>query len=675
MEFGGGFHEFDDGIEADVQPQETDLYSDVSSLDQLGPHHGEATEECVPPEEEKNLSRWLVDHAPPKPLQSPDHDNATASNGEFTALNQRERPTGEPLLSRLNQTPLPADAVPPPKPFAYVQPRGSSGRNDPEPPREHSGPGSEPVALISESPESVGEPADQAGETHAEPEISDAEPVERPAPVSGYPESHPGEPSTLAKGSLRQSDLSTEEPSSAATDITLERVSLEPGEKDIVFERAVTLKLTISPVPDDPATSSGDHPAGALPEIVVDSLHGSQQDFQKLAEAIQDEGTDAIAEAIASQIDDAIITKLLEFWPVYSQLGLAEAAADSDGLDDELHQLPADSFSKLVPDDPFDVLRILVENAPIAFVDSALGSIKLGAEIAGVVLCVLAGNPLWTCACFKALVHDLVHRLLAAEIKRLLLGGSSETSDASGSPPPKPAVAPQPTPYRAINPDQRALTNPAQRPTALAGPGGSPRHVHETAGHSKPAIRAGERGGQPASHKATDALPQAETREKFTFTRLRLYYCLAGTAASKDHKDSRLPPHVAKLILVRDSSPVTISLASGQVIDQNITELAGYLAGRLNQPVSTEAWQLRHREYGEWFALGPPVTPRLITTLSQAPADIPPMLGDEAYFLEEVPTRPSGYVVAPDMRCTEIITLTPADTKDIEWQCLGIRVY
>ena len=66
------------------------------------------------------------------------------------------------------------------------------------------------------------------------------------------------------------------------------------------------------------------------------------------------------------------------------------------------------------------LLEAIAERVPIPGLDRSLGEIRHYAEIAGIVLVVLAGGHILACASFKLWVHDELGQLLAKLIKTVL---------------------------------------------------------------------------------------------------------------------------------------------------------------------------------------------------------------------------------------------------------------
>src|ERR1019366_4157681 len=75
----------------------------------------------------------------------------------------------------------------------------------------------------------------------------------------------------------------------------------------------------------------------------------------------------------------------------------------------------------------------IIQQAPIDFIDQSLGAVRLGIEIGGISVGIMTGNLVLAYACLKALIHDLVHRMLVSAIKDSITGRHSGTSESGKS--------------------------------------------------------------------------------------------------------------------------------------------------------------------------------------------------------------------------------------------------
>src|SRR5271166_117987 len=151
--------------------------------------------------------------------------------------------------------------------------------------------------------------------------------------------------------------------------------------------------------------------------------HSPQRFFpdpEKVVDAIQDKGEDVFAEFVTGKIESAILDRILESWPANGEAALANDAQETIAWDASLHEEIGRLTTKLLSDGniPGSVLGgSIAQLIPIDCLDKSLGDVGLIIEIAGVAVCILSGNPVLGCACFKALIHDLAHRSLVAAIK------------------------------------------------------------------------------------------------------------------------------------------------------------------------------------------------------------------------------------------------------------------
>ena len=123
------------------------------------------------------------------------------------------------------------------------------------------------------------------------------------------------------------------------------------------------------------------------------------------------------------------MTKAWGFWPAAGEASLAKDAESTSRLDNHVHMEIGQLTEKLLSglNIPGSALAgLIAEQIPIDCIDQSLGDAELVIELAGIAICVLSGNPILGSACFKALIHDLFHRIIVAEIRNLIASGHSE---------------------------------------------------------------------------------------------------------------------------------------------------------------------------------------------------------------------------------------------------------
>jgi len=171
---------------------------------------------------------------------------------------------------------------------------------------------------------------------------------------------------------------------------------------------------------EGPLTRVGEHPSkSVLPNFKV---------------AIYDEAKGAIAEYTIDELDDKILNTLWNLSPSPGGNGFIRTEDIIKALDRDVHIVALYDPSKAllsgvgIPGASF--WSSIIQDAPIGVIDKPLEAIELWAEIAGIIFGVLSGHLAMAFACFKALLHDEVHRLSVEAIEHLIDGDSSGGLDS-----------------------------------------------------------------------------------------------------------------------------------------------------------------------------------------------------------------------------------------------------
>ena len=244
----------------------------------------------------------------------------------------------------------------------------------------------------------------------------------------------------------------------------------------------------------------------------VISVSGSAyRDLKKLAE----EERDGVIDAMADGLEEPLWEVLADSWETID-LGdfgsLAEAVnALRDTLKSYLIGDPVKFAGSALGLVDLSLLEAIAERVPIPGLDRSLGEIRHYAEIAGIVLVVLAGGHILACASFKLWVHDELGQLLAKLIKTVLreLGAKpvqrpSPAEAEDDWPPPDrpdqtpPHSGPDPNPPDHHNDDQDK--DPPNSGPPPASSGGSPVRSYSSADHGQP-------GTAPPFHPTAGAAP------------------------------------------------------------------------------------------------------------------------------------------------------------------------
>jgi hypothetical protein len=153
----------------------------------------------------------------------------------------------------------------------------------------------------------------------------------------------------------------------------------------------------------------------------------------RLAQKVKEEGLDAVAETAADQIETVALDEAFSAWQASGEAPLGKSLQILSLADGVVHEEEIGEPVKLLLstlDTPgSSLLSSIIENAPIDVIDRGVNAFRLVIELAGMAICLASGNPILGCACFKAFIHDEIHRTLVDGVKELInhcLFGSSE---------------------------------------------------------------------------------------------------------------------------------------------------------------------------------------------------------------------------------------------------------
>ncbi len=244
----------------------------------------------------------------------------------------------------------------------------------------------------------------------------------------------------------------------------------------------------------------------------VISVSGSAyRDLKKLAE----EERDGVIDAMADGLEEPLWEVLADSWETIDLGDFGSLAEAVNALQDTLKSYligdPVKFAGSALGLVDLSLLEAIAERVPIPGLDRSLGEIRHYAEIAGIVLVVLAGGHILACASFKLWVHDELGQLLAKLIKTVLreLGAKpvqrpSPAEAEDDWPPPDrpdqtpPHSGPDPNPPDHHNDDQDK--DPPDSGPPPASSGGSPVGSYSSADHGQP-------GTAPLFHPTAAAAP------------------------------------------------------------------------------------------------------------------------------------------------------------------------
>ena len=197
--------------------------------------------------------------------------------------------------------------------------------------------------------------------------------------------------------------------------------------------------------------------------------------FRKLKKLAEEEREGAI-DSMAEAVEDPLWEVLTEDWGTFDPGdfgGIADAvSAFQEMLKNYLIGDPAKFAGSVLGLADLSLLEAIAERVPIPGIDRSLSDIKRYAEIAGIILVVLAGGHILACASFKLWVHDKLGQLLAKWIDGFLRGlGTKPTG--------------QPSPAEA-EPDRRQPPDGHDQPPGGSGPPDGPDDPDQSSSGSGP---------------------------------------------------------------------------------------------------------------------------------------------------------------------------------------------
>jgi hypothetical protein len=227
---------------------------------------------------------------------------------------------------------------------------------------------------------------------------------------------------------------------------------------------------------------------------------GKRRKFKRLLEKERDGTIDFMAEAMEDEFWDV----LTAHWAVTDLGNFAALAEMLSDFQEELKRCligdPATAAGAILGLTP---LGTLAEHVPIPGIDRSFSEIRQYAELAGIVLVVLAGGHILACASFKLWVHDKLGEVLAKAIDKFLRELGAEPFERS-----RPTYRDSSDRSPREGPDQ-----PPRRPPPREGSSGSdgPEQPPPSSGASPPA--ATPRKSDRREHASADPRP---TRSSLT---------------------------------------------------------------------------------------------------------------------------------------------------------------
>jgi hypothetical protein len=197
--------------------------------------------------------------------------------------------------------------------------------------------------------------------------------------------------------------------------------------KDVLFVR---LRLEYEHV--TPNGDGGNRRAGLKCSVYGSSLDGiSASDPSWNISSIFDKGAETVGECIATELD-RLGQPMWKCWNApYGQW-----MANEDRNVADLQQILHDGFVGIPTERVLSGLKVpfaiqvgfLAEQVPVKAIDGVLGPAERFIEVVGIVIGVMSGHPILVCACFKALMHNEVHHLVASEITKFIEGDHGKNS-------------------------------------------------------------------------------------------------------------------------------------------------------------------------------------------------------------------------------------------------------
>ena len=445
-----------------------------------------------------------------------------------------------------------------------------------------------------------------------------------------------------------------------------------------------------------------------------------QADPPEILKAVQEEGTDAVAEFIASQLETVVLDKVLDSCHVLGEANLAEDVQIVIELDEKIHEIvigkPVERlmFGLGLPGSP--LMGSIIQGVPIEFIDKRLGAVRLGVEIGGFITSIATGNFILAYAYLKALIHDLAHRMLVSAIKDLINGGHSGTSYRG-----KALVVSgriERRPNGAIHSVGQAEGRRALSEVTIAraaSVGAAPAEARRVPGEatiasssSSAASASSSSSAAPASSSSSAVPPEAAATvkprvsgkrsefreagevltwaggglvhagsggwsapvgkaEELTFVRLRIYYEIENPTVSG--KDCSQSVRLMRLIVVRDSRRFILPEPSKMSADGTVE----YIVRQLDRAASTKAWQLRRAADEDCYVLDAASAIALLSSLSRTLLGLPPELDSASFVVQEIPVESIDQLLDSDVRCIEIIGFTSRESENVKLQCLASK--
>jgi hypothetical protein len=149
----------------------------------------------------------------------------------------------------------------------------------------------------------------------------------------------------------------------------------------------------------------------------------------KILEWIRDEGTEGVAEYMATQVDAVLSSSQLFHFATGSVGGLDSAAQDMANLQAGWHEFfiggPTEKLASALRLPDASLIGDVAGSLPLPF-DRLMGGFRLACEIGAVATVMVTGPTPLVLVGEKLLIKDVAHRLVAASIKDLLPGDGKQ---------------------------------------------------------------------------------------------------------------------------------------------------------------------------------------------------------------------------------------------------------
>lgn len=385
--------------------------------------------------------------------------------------------------------------------------------------------------------------------------------------------------------------------------------------------------------------SPGTSPLTAVGNGTFATMKSVQDTSRKIPGSITEEPADAIAEYTVSQFEATALDKLWALWFAPGESGFAAVADTAGTADQEFHLLTLFDPGKAalstlgLPAPGPEILSGVLQDMPIRIVDEPLGFVRRWIEIGGIIVSVVTANPIMGCACFKMLIHDEVHQILVASVKKLITNGGSSSRSISEHPHPHIDTSDNDEARPVRVPIENMSTPRSKLDTAASAEKTEQKAAADSPGRSR--FTAPD-GTAPEHKLPLGHVQRTRDHNGFKFVRLRVYYdpaCAGAVANGLDHQ-----PGLKRLIVVRES---------GRVKPWRTTA----------EHAKDKVCQIWNAADGMSFTRDPLTVAALQQNLPRMFRGQPLELDSSKITIEEISAHPADQYLDTAMHCIEIIGL------------------